>query len=318
MVTMALEAMWEIDGFKDELEKELTHFGAGYLHLVFAWLAREKLPPADRVAVVRRALVEKRDAFLAGLYQEPKAKFPMAIIKKFCELSRLTNKNWIGYYLACMDNPAIRTLLSKMRVIDPRVFENLRHIPDWACLPTLIPALVTEEDWIILDHVDYDFEMLPYEDIQCALESLKRVRDPKGFGDWSSKLSRQIIERHYPDPPFKGTEYFRAIDTYDALLRESREMRNCLSTRGMEVVRGEEYYYSWRGLERATVGLYYKHECNEWIISDIAGLDNEEVSDATMIAIDLAFRRMKLWKAACQTSSTGECVDRLQARGHQK
>ncbi len=174
-------------------------------------------------------------------------------------------------------------------------------LPDWALHPKMLMAqLPADPDDVIdtstnLHQIDSILHRVSnadeFEEVRKRIEDVFRSIDPRDdVHSLALRIVRAISRFDLRVPPDE-IEY-RAplfpIITFEDAKREAHEMRNCLVDQFHDAFIFDEFYFSWRGRERATVAI--SKGLRGWEVCEITGIENSEVSSDELRKIEDAFR----------------------------
>ena len=104
--------------------------------------------------------------------------------------------------------------------------------------------------------------------------------------EWlSSRLKKTTI----PEPPWDGSKKLCPITTSQDIYKTAAEFENCLAGELAKVIGHKRYYYLWKDNSSAVVALENEPLLG-WIVGDIRGHKNKEVSRRTRQKIIEEFR----------------------------
>ena len=293
---LALDLIWhepELAPFIDE------EFHSGTEQYVFACLAlsgAEHWTRSERKKLAGKILKTKRPELISELSGLP------------CDRSALNNLQKLtsppegpGIYKAIlhlMGNPVSAKVLCHTTEIRPRLATSLLEMPvgfqSSILAPYMLRALLEDsaeleslEGWLSfsgrrqLQAILSMLENISKTTICRVLDSLDGIRTIDDIIDWTSRWSSRLMAKYkFPPPPFPQTGNLVPLTSVDDMIKESREMNNCLDTLIGSVLEGHTYFYSWNGPERATVMLGIVPDFG-WMPSEALGLSNRPVGPFT-------------------------------------
>ena len=208
---------------------------------------------------------------------------PLITFDEIERFLRLTSLREIQDYAA----HAKRLSLEGLELFDALV----RIRPVKARLPNVLDAFSSIDDARgLLELVKDAARELKPKSLARIFDFLRRISTEDDVFSWMVDVIDELDfntygSRRFPDPPLLPDEFIAPLDSFDALVREARHMRNCLSTKAKEVVEGQTYFYHWRGPEEATLELT-QHDNGHWGLTEALGRRNRALSYQTREAIE--------------------------------
>ena len=228
--------------------------------------------------------------------------------KRGCLLSQLSGKDWPKFGVRLLDktypepskgeldllctmirgsNTALA--LSRTKFISSEFLICLDEIDAMLVHPAVVYAY--NDCYVINAMLELSCELKQISSprfMQAVSESFATVRSSEDILDRCDKFLGQIAVnfKPFPQPPFKGTKTFQAIETLQNLRKEGREMLNCVGEDSClrSVINDEVYYFRWLGREKATVE-FIRTKQNEWLLSQVKARENRPVSRKTLVEI---------------------------------
>jgi hypothetical protein len=303
---LALDLIWhepELAPFIDE------EFHSGTEQYVFACLAlsgAEHWTRSERKELAGKILSNKRPELISELSELP------------CDRSALNNLQKLtnppegpGIYKALlhlMDNPDTAKVLCHATEVKPRLAGTLLEMPSSfqssILAPFMLRALLEDSDeletlerWLSykgrrqLQAITSMLENIPETVVSGVLDSLGGIRSIDDIICWTKRWFNRLMAKYkFPPPPFPRTGNLVPLTSAEDIIKESREMNNCLDTLIGDVLGGHTYFYSWNGTERATVMLDTVPDFG-WMPTEALGLSNRPVGPSTELEIRDAVSR---------------------------
>ena len=284
-----LDAIWRNSELADFFASELRGFGPNFIMACVTLAGAHQLPKSSRGSLFQSIMLESRSKLLSRLSGAPWPRAALTALGKMdcCEVSQGNLRNM----LECLESDSKRKAIAHARYLNGRIVYNLRYLPDWICLPNLVP---------LLDHPDANTEI--HHSLESFLseppdELVTRVRRSlKTVATFDALMDRLMEWRHriyfgrpFPVPPISGSRLLRPLMSILAIRREGHEMRNCLGETPMlkSVFDGRLYFYQWLGEERATVAMVDAGD-GIWKLADHRGFRDSIVKPETTVAIQSA------------------------------
>ena len=114
--------------------------------------------------------------------------------------------------------------------LSPRILQALWELPDWVCLPNLLP-IFEQPDAVTAIRKTFGGLLwgLSFGDRRGVIESLRYVRSvPELLTTLSRCKVRLLSKEPFPPPPIPGDRSLVPLRSAAEMRREAREMRNCL------------------------------------------------------------------------------------------
>lgn len=285
---VALDLIWQVPEFARFLESEMLGGSRQYVFACFALAHVREMSRAERREFAHALMHRKRTDFLYDLTHDRCGK---AVLPALSKLGERPLEQWqYKGFVRLMANPKLVRLVGHSKtlpknlpwhlmgepaeVLGAKAFQLLIRDPDAARVRRLLAAGL-EDFCDLMRSADQDFA-------GRVKESLRAVSAPPGFSAWCDKWEMRLVEHvQFPAPPFVPVSHLQPIDSFDALRREGRDMRNCVADHVSDVVSGRTYFYRWRGAERATV-MIERNEKGGWRVAEILGRNNREVQEQTV------------------------------------
>ncbi len=291
---MAFGARWEpalahgvraIPGFDQFLTTELEHFGPQYVCACLAMADARKLRREAKISLMQSIMHEKRGTLLGRLCDG--STWPDAGLKALAKLNttecrRADYVRLAGY----LRQPKTAKVLAHARHLSPEILRAIWELPDWICLPNLLPILEKPEGVAAIKaafraHL-WDLSRELKRGVVKSLSRVNSLRELKArLQTWRERL---LSREPFPEPPIPGNDRLKPLSSSAEMQREAREMRSCLHKLITEVLDGAVYFYSWNGSERATVLVI--HGSGELTHLEVKGRRNADVSPDTISEIE--------------------------------
>jgi hypothetical protein len=178
--------------------------------------------------------------------------------------------------------PKTAKVLAHAQHLSPAILRAIWVLPDWICLPNLLPIL-EEPEAVAAVKATFKAHLwdLSGELQRGVIKSLSRV---KSLHELKARLQvwreRLLSREPFPEPPIPGNDRLKPLTSSAEMQREAREMRSCLHKLIAEVFDGAVYFYSWERSERATVLVV--HSLGKLTHLEVKGPRNTEVSPDTL------------------------------------
>jgi hypothetical protein len=248
------EGVREVAGFGEFIATELHGFGPQF---VCACLALEKaanLPATGRLSLMERMMHEKRGQLLGRLSDGEV--WSEAGLKALAKLNTTACRRSDYLKLAGYNRqPTTARVLAFAPYLSPRILGAIWKLPDWICLPNLLPIFEQRE---AVAAIKKTFKGRLWDlSSDLRLSVTRSLHGVTSSAQLFSKLltwrERLLFKEPFPLPPIPGNEFLIPLRSAAEMRREAREMRNCLHKMIEEVFAGHVYFYSWKGAERASV-----------------------------------------------------------------
>ncbi|MDO8431849.1 MAG: hypothetical protein Q7S58_05495 [Candidatus Binatus sp.] len=282
--TVLAEGVRTIPSFEQFLLTELRNSGPHYVCAGLTLADARKLSSEARIFLMNAMMHEKRGELLGRLCDG--SAWPDSGLKVLAKLNttecRRADYVRLGGYLR---QPKTAKVLAHAQHLSPAILRAIWALPDWICLPNLLPILEKPEAVVAIKAT---FKAHLW-DLSCELQrgvvkSLSRV---KSLRELKSRLQawreRLLSREQFPEPPIPGNDRLNPITSSAEMQHEAREMRSCLHKLIAEVLEGAVYFYSWNGSERATVLVV--HSPGKLAHLEVKGRRNADVSPDTISEI---------------------------------
>ena len=218
-----------IPGFEAFLRTELRHFGPHYVCACLAMGEAGRPPREAALSLMRSIMHEKRGALLGRLCDG--YAWPDAGLKALAKLSitecRRADYIRLGGYLR---QPSTARELALAPYLSPGILRAIWQLPDWICLPNLLPIL-EEREPVAAIRSTFGAHLwdLSGELQHGVVESLRRVKSlPELRVRVLSWQDRLLSREPFPQPPIPGDERLKPLRSAAEMRHEAREMRSCL------------------------------------------------------------------------------------------
>ena len=258
--------------------------GPQFVHACLV-LGRAKTLKADeRLALMRDIMHEKRGQLLGRLSgEDPWSDAALKVLGKLNSIRcKRSDYMRLGGYMRV---PSTARVLSFAPYLSPCILQALWELPDWVCLPNLLP-IIEQEDAVTAIRQTFGGRLwdLSSGDRHSLIESLRHVTSaPELLTKLSRCKVRLLSKEPFPQPPIPGNQCLVPLRSAAEMRREAREMRNCLHKMIEEVFAGQVYFFSWNGAERATVLVI--HSGGEFAYLEVKGKSNAAVLPETISQI---------------------------------
>ena len=284
-----LDAIWRNSEFADFLASEMRGFGPNFILACLTLAGAHQLPTSCRHSLFQSIMLERRRNLLSRLFGSLWPRAALTALRKMdpYEVSQGNLRNMLN----CLESASKRKAIAHARYLNGPIVSNLLYLPDWICLPNLVP---------LLDHPDANTKIhhsLGNTFSDPSEELVTRVRRSlKSAATFDTLMDRVMEWRHriyfgqsFPSPPFPGNGLLRPLASISAIRREAQVMRNCLGETTMlkSVFDGRSYFYQWLGEERATVAMVDAGD-GIWRLADHRGFRDKTVNPETAVAIQSA------------------------------
>ena len=201
-----------------------------------------------------------------------------------------------------MENHDTAKVLCHANLIRPRLAETLLKMPGDFMATRLAPFMLRTilEDSDDMENLERWLSYNGRRDLQIITEilrniseksasrvlgSLQNIRSVSDIIGWTKRWSVRLLSKYkFPPPPFLEAGALTPLASAQDMIRECKEMNNCLDTLIKDVLAGHSYFYSWRGSERATVMLNRFPELG-WMPTEALGKSNKPVCSSTELEI---------------------------------
>jgi hypothetical protein len=274
------EGARQIPGFEQFLATELCHFGPQYVCACLVLAEAGKLQFEARVALMDSIMHEKRGELVGRLCDG--IAWPKAGLKVLAKLNTTGCRRSDFLRLAgYLRQPNTAKVLAHAAHLSPRILRAIWRLPDWICLPNLLPTFEEPEAVPVIRRSFgprlWDLSRELRRGVVHSLGSVTSARELQlRLCSWHARL---LSREPFPQPPISGDDRLRPLSSAAEIRREAREMRNCLHKLIEEVFEGVVYFYSWKGPQRATVLVI--HGFGELAHLEVKGTRNAEVDEAT-------------------------------------
>jgi hypothetical protein len=279
---LIIEGTKEIEGFADFIETELGCFGPNFICAALSIARARELSKPHKLELLRAIMHEKRADLLSRLIADGNKCRPLTIaaIRKLntVNCSRTDYLRLIGY----LRQPSTEIVIRHARFLSPAIIRSIWRMPDWICLPNLLPLLDDPEVQKAFNRVFGERLWDMSSELQVSIrKSLKTAVNKNDLVDKLSYWAGEVLQREkFPALPIPGNELLWPLSSARLMRSEAREMRNCLHKLIPEVMAGSVYFYSWRGRERATV-LVISTGVDSKYFAEIKGQSNAPTSQET-------------------------------------
>jgi hypothetical protein len=279
--TVIAEGFRAISSFDQFLMTELRNSGPHYICACLTLADARKLSSEARISLMNAMMHEKRGELLGRLcdgFTWPDSGLKALSKLNTTECRRADYVRLSGY----LRQPKTAKVLAHAQHLSPAILRAIWELPDWICLPNLLPILEKPEAVraIKATFVAHLWD-LSRELQRGVVKSLSRVR---ALHELKARLQvwreRLLAREPFPEPPIPGNDRLKALTSAAGMRREAREMRSCLHKLIAEVLDGAVYFYSWHGLERATVLVIYSP--GKLAHVEVKGWRNTDISPDTM------------------------------------
>jgi hypothetical protein len=262
---------------------------AGYQHyLCLVKIGFERLQkgyaPQQQVLMIRK---QTRKWVIEKLYGH----YPSGLMKVLSKLgnSVITRASYVKLISVLGDDDSKKSLQHSRRVY-PASLEIIGQLPNAIrhC-PIVMKLRTKQESSAFLFMIRSVIRIRSDLSSGQLARSLSRVKDKNDLNPWYiAKLEKGV----FPAAPWKGNDKATPLDTRKKLIRTGAEMGNCLGDNCPDVVLGKSYFYS--GLIDSTA---YVLELQAdvyvgWVINEILGPQNEELTSRDVEKITDVFREV--------------------------
>jgi len=275
------EGIRVVPGFERFLRTELRHSGPHFTCACLTLADARTLTSEARISLMNAVMHQKRGELLGRLSDG--FTWPDSGLQVLAKLNtgecRRADYVRLGGYLR---QPKTAKVLAHAQHLSPAILRAIWELPDWICLPNLLPILEEPE---AVAAINATFKTRLWDlsrDLQRGVvKSLSRVKSVDEFEARLQEWRERLLSREpFPQPPILGNDLLRPLTSAGEMQREAREMRSCLHKLIAEVFDGAVYFYSWKGSERATVLVI--HSPGKLTHLEVKGRRNADVSPDTM------------------------------------
>jgi hypothetical protein len=297
---LALDLIWHEPELAPFIDEEFHKGTEQYVYACLALSGAENWSREERKELAREILKGKRTEVISGLVGGP---CDRATINNFYKLKcAIEGPRIYKALLFLMENPDTAKILCHATEVRPGLAATLLELPNNLMSTVLAPFMLRTmlEDADELDSLERWLSCSGSRDLQVitgilkniseksvssVLNSLSDIRTVNDIISWTKRWSVRLLSKYkFPSPPFPKVGALTPLASAEDVVRECKEMNNCLDTLIRDVLAGHTYFYSWRGSERATVMINTFPDFG-WMPTEALGLSNKPVSSSTELEI---------------------------------
>ena len=144
-----LDAMWRESKFAHFLASELRSFGPNFIIACLTLAVAHRLPKSDRYSLLQSTMYENRSKLLTRISDTRWPRVAVKVLKKM-DCREACQDDFLDM-LRCLKSSAKCKAIAHARCLNRRTIRHILELPDWSCLPNLVP---------FLDHPDLDMGFL--------------------------------------------------------------------------------------------------------------------------------------------------------------
>lgn len=297
---LALDLIWHEPELAPFIDEEFHNGREQYVFACLALSGAEHWCRSERKELAGEILRNKRTDVISELIGGP---CDRATINNFYKLTQSPENSRIyKAILYLMENHDTAKVLCHANLIRPRLAETLLKMPGDFMATRLAPFMLRTilEDSDDMENLERWLSYNGRRDLQIITEilrniseksasrvlgSLQNIRSVSDIIGWTKRWSVRLLSKYkFPPPPFLEAGALTPLASAQDMIRECKEMNNCLDTLIKDVLAGHSYFYSWRGSERATVMLNRFPELG-WMPTEALGKSNKPVCSSTELEI---------------------------------
>jgi hypothetical protein len=297
---LALDLIWHEPELAPFIDEEFHNGTEQYVYACLALSGAEYWSREERKQLAGEILRGKRTDVISELVGGP---CDRATLNNFYKLKcGIEGPRIYKALLYLMEDTDTAKVLSHATELRPRLASTLLEMPN-NLMSTVVGPFMLRTMLADAEHTD-DLERwlscsgsrdlqvitgilrnISEESVSSVLNSLSDIRTVNDIIKWTKRWSIRLLSKYkFPSPPFSKVGALAPLASVEDIVRECKEMNNCLDTLIRDVLAGHTYFYSWRGTERATVMINEIPDFG-WMLTEALGLSNKPISSSTELEI---------------------------------